>query len=241
MKFYHSKLLNSVTNVTHLFTTKVHGNLAFHVHDNPAQVVKNHNALAKELHYDKSSLIHMKQIHSSRVHIVTNEDNFTNPRECDALITNKKNTPLMVMVADCSPILFYDSTKKVIAVAHAGREGAFKNIVQNTLKSMYENFQSQMKDILVSIGPSIKQCCYEVGRELYNEVQKENLDYSITLQEGHYYLDISSILKKQLLTSGILLKHIEIADECTCCNHKTYNSYRGDSSTGRFCGVILLK
>ena len=39
----------------------------------------------------------------------TREDgNLANPPQCDALITNSANTPLIVMVADFSPILFYD-------------------------------------------------------------------------------------------------------------------------------------
>ncbi len=55
----------------------------------------------------------MNQIHSDIVKIVTSASNFQTPFTCDALITNKKNTPLMVMVADCAPILFYDDKKRL--------------------------------------------------------------------------------------------------------------------------------
>jgi len=135
MKFYHSTILNNISNLKSVFTTKYSGNLAFHVNDDKRVVKNNHNRLANELKYDKNSLIYMKQIHSDIVHVVNNNDNFYNPPTCDALITNKINTPLMVMVADCSPILFYDTEKKIIAVAHAGRAGAFKNIPKNVINS----------------------------------------------------------------------------------------------------------
>lgn len=240
MKFYHSNLLNSFDNITHAFTTKDSGNLAFHVNDNELHVISNHELLAKELGYEKSSLIHMKQIHSDIVHVVDKNDNFENPPTCDALITNKPNTPLMVMVADCSPILFYDDEQKVIAVAHAGRQGAFKNIVKNVVDSFIEEFESDVNNIHVIIGASIGSCCYEVGKEIYDEAKELDLEYAIQKRDSSFYLDVSKILETQLLTCGIKKENIEFCNECTCCNHKKYNSYRADAKTGRFAGVLVL-
>ena len=241
MQIIQSILLNQFSNLTHGFTTKDVGNLAFHVNDDPINVELNHDNLSKILNFDKNSLIHMKQIHSSDVHIVNDKDDFYNPRECDALVTNKKNTPLMVMVADCSPILFYDAKNNVIAVAHAGRQGAFKNIIKNTIDTMINEFSSKAENIYVSVGPSIGQCCYEVGSEIYDEASKINLGYSLEKRESSCYLDISKILKSQLLECGIKKQNIEISKECTCCLSDKYYSYRADSKTGRFAGIIVLK
>nr|CAI78785.1 hypothetical protein [uncultured Campylobacterota bacterium] len=241
MKFYHSKQLNSIPNVTHAFTTRYSGNVAFHVNDNPRHVEMNHERLAKELGFEKESLIHMKQIHSDLVHIVNDEDNFHMPRSCDALVTDKINTPLMVMVADCAPILFYDDKQKVIAVAHAGRAGAFKNIVKNVIKSMACGFDSRLEDIVVSIGANIGVCCYEVGAEIYDEAQELQLDYAMQNRDGSYYLDINKILMTQLLACGIKKESIEFSGECTCCKKDTYFSYRAEKITGRFAGIIMLK
>ena len=98
-----------------------------------------------------------------------------------------------------------------------------------------------MKDIVVSIGPSIGKCCYEVGSEIYDESLEIGLAYAIELRKNSYYLNISSILKKQLLESKIQEKNIEISTECTCCKSHIYNSYRAEPKTGRFSGVILLR
>lgn len=249
MKFYQSKLLNNYANLTHAFTTKSGGeslapysslNLAFHVGDNPLTVQINHELLAKKLSYEKRTLVHMKQIHSNIVKIVTQNDNFDAPPTCDALITNKKNIPLMVMVADCSALLFYDDVQKVIAVAHAGRAGAFQNIIKNVVSSFVENFHSNREDIRVSIGANIGACCYEVGDEIYEEAKKLELEYALHKKNGRYYLDVNKILKTQLLEAGIETNNIEISDECSCCLREKYFSYRADGITGRFCGVLML-
>ena len=249
MRLIQSKLLNKFSNLTHAFTTKDGGvsneiysslNLAFHVADNKKSVEDNHRLLADKLNYDIRRLIHMKQIHSDIVHMVTQEENFNTPPTCDALITDKINTPLMVMVADCSPILFYDDKKKVIAVAHAGRQGTFKNIIKNVIESFKNNYGSNAEDILVTVGASIGECCYEVGPEIYEEAKKLNLEYSMTKKENSYYLNIRDILKNQLLSSGIKKKNLEISDECSCCKNNIYFSYRAQKTTGRFCGLIFL-
>jgi len=240
MIFSHSKLLNKFSNLTHAFTTRSSGNLAFHVNDNPLHVERNHETLAKALNYNKRTLIHMKQIHSNILHIVDENDDFYTPKTCDALITNKVNTPLMVMVADCSPILFYDDIKKVVAVAHAGRAGTFKNITKVVVQSFKNDFNSQIASLHVAIGASIDVCCYEVGIEIYKEVKELNLEYAIQIRDNSYYLDIKKILKKQLLELGVKEENIEINTECTSCKSKKYYSYRVDSKCGRFSGVIKL-
>jgi len=240
MIFSQSKLLNKFTNITHAYTTKDSGNLAFHVNDNILHVKNNHKNLAKNLSYKKHKLIHMEQIHSDIVHVVTKNDDFLTTPTCDALITDITDTPLMVMVADCSPILFYDNEKKVIAVAHAGRQGAFKNIIKTTLNSFTNIFNSNTSSIYVSIGASIGSCCYEVGAEIYTEAKELKLDYAIEIRDNSYYLNIRNILKKQLLDAGIYEKHIDISQECNCCKNDKYFSYRANKNCGRFAGVIKL-
>jgi hypothetical protein len=250
MNLNKSNILNNFSNLTHAFTTKDGGvskspysslNLAFHVEDNPPDVTKNHEKLASILKYDKRALVHMKQIHSNLVHTVNKKDTFDNPPTCDALITDKKNIPLMVMVADCSPILFYDAKKEIIAVAHAGRQSAFKNISQNVINTFTNNYDSHTENIFVTIGANIGVCCYEVGNEVYEEAKKLNLDYAIEKIDNSFYLDVNKILITQLLTSAIKEENIEILDECTCCRSDKYFSYRADGRTGRFAGVLMMR
>ena len=240
MKFYYSEKLALFTNLTHAFTTKESGNLAFHVGDEKSSVEKNHENLAKILNYEKRTLVHMKQIHSDMV-VIADKYSFENPPTCDALITNKQNTPLMVMVADCSAVLFYDDKQKVIAAAHAGRAGAFKNIVKVVIEKMSREFGSNPKDVLVSIGASIGVCCYEVGSEIYDEAKALHLEYAMQKRDESFYLDVNKILKNQLLSCGVDEQNIEILDKCTSCNTHSFFSYRAEKETGRFAGVLMLR
>lgn len=242
MKYIKSKLLSKFSNIVHFFTTKKCGNIAFHVNDNEESVINNHIKIAKDFHYNHNKLIWMKQIHSDKVEIINSENNFTNVPICDALITDKKNVPIMVMVADCTPIILYDYKNQLISVIHAGRKGAFENIVSKTVKTMQKNYQSNIKNIIAILGPSIKSCCYEVGEEINEEAKKLQLDFAITKKSDKFYLNINIIIKTQLKTLGVLNTNIEELKHCTSCENNILYSYRAaKDENGRNAGVIILK
>ncbi len=240
MKFYQSKLLKSFSDIRHCYTTKHSRNVAFHVNDNTESIIANHKRLAQELYYDYKSLAHMKQVHSNAVKIITKKENFDAPPTCDALITNQKNIPLMVMVADCAPLLFFDTEQKTIAVAHAGRAGAFSNIIQNVIDVFVKDFHSKLENIYVSVGPSIGECCYEVGEEIAQEAKALGLEYAVAKRANNYFLNIRKILQTQLLNAGVKKENIEISLLCNSCHTEDFYSYRVEKETGRFSGVILL-
>ncbi len=222
-----------------IFTDREDGNVAFHVGDDISSVLSNHEILALKHNYDYSKLVHMKQIHSDIVHVVEETDSFETPPTCDALITDKKNIPLMVMVADCSPIIFYDQKQHIIAVAHSGRAGTFQNISKNVIEKFRTFYNSDITDIEITVGPAIGVCCYEVGLEIVNEVKELGLEYAIQEKNKRYYLDIPAILKTQFIELGI--ENYTISDECTCCNTQKYYSYRGEGKTGRFSAIVELQ
>ena len=235
-----------------IFTTRIGGhsqlpfdslNLAFHVNDNSDDVITNHQEIAKSLGYSHQRLVHMRQIHSDKVVIVEPDIHyFENPPECDALITNLPNIPLMVMTADCTPVLFYDPIQHVIAVAHAGRAGALKGIVPKTISKMSDYFASDINDILVVLGPSIGVCCYEVGEKIANEVIEKGYKNAIVHKDAHYFLEVNTIIHQQLQVLGLAPEQIEDLSICNACQNETFFSYRADKQkTGRFAGVLMLK
>jgi len=252
MKFKTSQLLSSYKQLSHIFSTRDGGvsktpfssnNLAFHVSDNSDDVLNNHQTLAEQMGYNHSDLVHMRQIHSDKIIVVDPEQhNFENPPECDALITNLTNIPLMVMVADCTPVLFFDPSQRVIAVAHAGRTGAVKRIVAKTINRICDDFGSKVEDITVVLGPSIGACCYEVGEKIANEVKDEGYGFAVVDKNGSYYLEVNAIIHKQLNESGIKKEHIEDLNICNACENQDFFSYRADKQkTGRIAGVLMLK
>jgi len=243
--------LSTYPEVTASFTTRHGGiskapytsaNLAFHVGDNGIDVKHNHLLLSKELGYDAETLVYMSQIHSDRIVIVNETMNFTTPPQCDALITNRPNIPLMVMSADCTPILLYDPRHNAIGAVHAGRAGALNEILPKTLHAMGQEYGSTLSDIVVLLGPSIHGCCYEVNETIAKDVIEKGYEEALQRIEEKVFLDVNTILLAQLEMLGIREEHIEIIDACTSCHHETYFSYRADGQqTGRIAGVIVLK
>lgn len=252
MQHPNSRLLQNNPRIIHTFTIRQGGvskppygsnNLAFHVGDNPDDVVKNHQKLAEEMGYDLNKLVHMRQIHSDKIVIVDPAiHDFDHPPECDALITNEPALPLMVMTADCTPVLLFDPVKNVIAVAHAGRAGAVKEIVPKTIQKMCKKFGSIIDDILVTLGPSIGGCCYEVGKKIGKEVLDSDYAFAVLQKDGSYFLEVNAIIHRQLEGIGIPKRHIDDVNICNACENETYFSYRADQQkTGRIAGVLMLK
>lgn len=249
MKTILPSLLLSFPKVTSFFTTRMGGvslapytdaNLAFHVGDDPLHVLENHTRLAQKMEYDHHRLIHMRQIHSDHIVLVTDALNFDTPPECDALITNRLNTPLMVMSADCTPILLYDPINHACAAIHAGRAGALNEILPKTITAMYQNFGSSASDIHAILGPSIHGCCYEINPTIADETRVRGYADALHYEGEKIFLDVNTVLTHQLKQMGVT--NTEIINECTACHHEKYFSYRADQQhTGRIAGVIILR
>lgn len=182
----------------------------------------------------------MQQIHSGNVSIITRKD-VKRVSDTDGLVTNKKNTPLAVLTADCLPIMLYDPKKEIIAIAHAGYRGLLERIIENIISAFISEFTSDPKDIIVGIGPSIETKCYEVGKEVIEKFEKSFPTFKemYIKEDGKVYLDLRSAAQQCLLKAGILEEHIEIMDICTKCDERFY-SYRGGDGDKRFASVISL-
>lgn len=217
-------------------------NLAFHVGDNPSHVVTNHDSLAQILGYERTKLVHMQQIHSDRIVILEDMHGFDTPPQCDALITNRTGTPIMVMSADCTPILLYDPMKRSIGAVHAGRAGALNEILPKTVLAMQQAYGTQIDDIRITLGPSIGGCCYEINETIASEVNNCGYSDALRFEKEKVFLNVNTILLMQLQTLGVKEDHIEVISACTACHNDTFFSYRADAQhTGRIAGVIMLR
>lgn len=220
--------------IRYFFSNKSDGNLAFHVDDDIKNVEKNRENLAKKYSYKNENLLYMNQIHSDNI-VIVDEKSPKLIDSCDAIITNRKNLPLMVMVADCIPIILFDEKKGVIAAIHAGRNSTFMQITKKTAKLFIEKFNSSPKDIKAILGPSIQKCCYEVSIEMAKIVEKSfGKDF---VKERN--IDLQGINKAQLNSLGV--EDIKVSHICTKCCGFDYFSYREDKKCGRFAAVIMIE
>lgn len=243
---YSAPRLNEKYGVDIYFTSRLGGyskgkysslNLAFHVGDGLKLVKRNRYKLRKTLKLN-NSMQYLKQSHSDKIIFLKNLENKEIP-EADALVTNLKNIPVMVMGADCNLIIIVDKLKKVVAAVHAGWEGTLNRILQKTIKFLKDNFNS--KSLLFYIGPSIRKCCYRVSKGRAELFIKEFGDKKFYYQEkGQTFLDLVGINKNQILDFNIPSKNIYDCHVCTFCDQRFY-SYRRNKITGRQGAITVIR
>jgi len=227
-------------------------NLGLRVGDNPDNVFKNRKRLATTIGIPLRHFTIGEQIHSGNVTIIAEElrgKGSTNHKEAinatDAMVTNIVDICLVILVADCVPILFFDPVKRAIGFAHAGWKGTLQFIAQKTVRAMEKAFGSLPRDIVVGVGPSIGPCCYKVGPDIISQVEiifHTKKEYILNeSKSGEGYFDLWKANLTQLLHAGIKRKNIEMAMMCTCHNPDLFFSYRHQKgSTGRFCAGITI-
>jgi hypothetical protein len=250
--------LGRIPNLVHFVTTRSGGmslppynslNLGLHTADNSDHVLANRALLAKETGIGEEKFLYASQVHSGDVKIIdsTAIENgvlFQNPRT-DATITAIPGICLMVMVADCVPVLLFDPVKRISAVIHAGWRGTVHHIVSNTVRAMVEHFGCDPADLLAGIGPSIGPCCYEVGEDVTDFVAQSfgtTKGYLIRKNgASKLHFDLWYANQKQLVDNGVKPENIETSTLCTMCNSETFFSSRASGGvTGRFAAGICI-
>lgn len=179
-----------------------------------------------------SDTVFAQQVHGNSIAVASTDDIGHTIPAVDGIVYKRVDTHpvhLAVRVADCVPILAYDSSVGVIGAAHAGWRGTIGNIACNLI-SVMKQLGAQPKYIHVSMGPHIGLCCYNIKEERALEFQKRfGTNKKLIVQKnGRWYMDIAAINRVQLVDSGIQLGNIEISPICTSCHTETYFSYRKD-------------
>ena len=134
-------------------------NLASHVGDDQADVDRNREKLRERI----GDFAIMSQVHGDTVSVIDQV-----PKQvpiADALITANPEVALVVMVADCIPLLL--RSEKLVAAVHVGRAGLMNSIALKTVAIMSDLDATQ---ITGSIGPALCGKCYEVPQDLHEEV-----------------------------------------------------------------------
>ncbi len=207
------------------FSRAIDGNMKFHEDENDSIASDNREKFFKKVGLPCKNLVSCKLVHGKKIAIVDKKDKGKIFSGYDGLITKDKNLILSITAADCLPIYFFGKNKKVIGMLHAGYKGVLKNAASAMVKSMIKNFSSNPKDIFVYIGPHIKKCHFEIGRERIEEFK--NFSRFIIKRRNKKFVDLAGIVEAQLKDDGIKDKNIKINPECTYCEKK-YFSFRRD-------------
>ncbi len=254
---YQFNIFKPYHEVRHFITTRIGGNsegpykglnIGFGSEDNPSVVLENRYILAESLGIPLDWFVFPHQTHSNHVYKVTANDkgkgayarNNAIP-DTDALVTNCKHICLSIQVADCVPILLFDTHNQIIGAIHAGWRGMANQIIGNTINFMLQNYGSKPQHIIAGIGPSIGPCCYEVGEEISLLFPSQIRSQIFYTKINKIILDLWKSASIQLISSGLKAENIESAHVCTRCHSNLfYSSRAGKGITGRFMAGIML-
>ncbi len=258
--FYKNKMLEQVDFINHAFSTRLGGvsknayaslNLGKNPRFHKEEILENYRLFSSAIDIPVEHMVLSDQVHRDHIHIASTADcgkgilTESDIVGIDGFITYEKGIALVTFYADCTPVLIVDPIKRAIASVHSGWRGTLLKIVQKAVLKMQKTYGSDPKDLLCATGPSIKQCHFEVGIEVYEkffEVFGSLAKECTEFKNEKCYIDTDRLIVQSLTEIGVLRDNISVCPDCTYCRKDTLYSHRGDQgNTGRMCAVIELK
>lgn len=207
--------------------------------DKRENISENLRLITNAFEFGKNRLILLKQMQKDGIHTIRiPEKPLSPPLHGDAMITNLPNLVLGIKTADCLPILIVDVQQRVISAIHAGREGTALEITRKVLRRMKDEWGCSEEDLLITLGPSIGLCCYEIDDKVF---RREWEPFSISTKPGRWKIDLAMINISQMKEEGIQERQIWGVDLCTSCHSGLFFSHRREGQTGRqlsFIGMV---
>jgi YfiH family protein len=210
------------------------GNLADHVGDDADDVAANRAALAAAVGVASSHLVSMAPVHGNDVGQVEGSRAEPVP-EVDALVTTVPGLALLVVAADCVPVLMADGDAGVAAVVHSGWRGVRSDVVGAALESMVE-LGARPEHVRAVVGPAICGSCYAVDRDRFDEVVAVAPTAASVATGGRPGLDLRAAVVSRLRAAGAT---VSLHGGCTFESADLY-SFRRDRVTGRHGGAVAL-
>ncbi len=213
--------------------------------DERAHVLENRQRMAQHLDVPSAHFLSVWQVHSPDVVVVNGPWQGERPK-ADALVTATPGLALSIATADCGPVLFADSKAGVIGAAHAGWQGAFKGVLENTITAM-EGLGAHRDDISVVMGPMLSQGNYEVGPEFIQRFMEQDTKsdrfFMSSRKAGHAMFDLPAYNRERLMRAGV--GNVEDLGLCTYADEERFYSYRRtthrkEPDYGRLISAIVL-
>lgn len=209
--------------------------------DDPSNVRRNEEILCRAAGLTFENLTSTAQEHTDNVELIgpgMEGMGIVRPwnRGVDAVVTMKKNTPLLAYAADCVPLLMYAEDIGAIAAVHSGWRGTEMKIARRTAERLIE-LGARPENILVAIGPSIGLCCYEVSADVALRFPEQ---CRTEKSDGKYMLDLRAANRVMLNELGV--ERVDADPPCTMCNNELFFSHRGQGGkSGTLAAYIELR
>ncbi len=190
------------------------------------------NRMKTALYFGSFPLFTLRQVHGSEV--VTLSPQLPRKRpHADGMITQEKGVLLGIITADCVPVLLVEPQRGVIAALHAGWRGTLKGIVPCAIERLVEEYGIDPSLLFAALGPAIGPCCYEVGREIGEDIVDRwgEACTAAWQPEGEKgFLDLRLVNAILLERAGVPWVQIQYTGPCTACRVDRFTSYRREGS-----------
>jgi hypothetical protein len=194
----------------------------------------------------EESVVQVRQVHGARV--VEARD--APGSEGDALIARAAagRIAVGVRVADCVPVLVGSPDTGDVAAIHAGWRGVVAGVVRTAVAGL------DGRGLLAAIGPCIGACCFEVGRDVADEIARASPGVNViaarppgpppaidkALNKAH--VDLRAAVRAQLRAAGLDDARIDDVSGCTRHEAARFHSFRRDgANSGRMLASIVTK
>lgn len=209
-------------------------NLALHVGDDEASVLRNRALLREHL---PNEPVWLNQVHGNEV---VDADGAANGVAADAIIASRPGQVCAVQTADCLPVLFADAAGVVVGAAHGGWRGLASGVLENTVERMRA---AGAQDIVAWLGPAIGPQKFEVGEDvrqafLPRHARAEAAFRAILDKQGKFLADIYVLARFLLQQAGV--NEVGGGHACTVSDG-AYYSYRRDRITGRMASLVWIR
>lgn len=224
-------------------------NLAYHVGDDPHDVLLNRQTLLKKLKVLENQIIFTHQSHSLLIKKVSKEDggrgytSFEDGIEGDGLYTYDSRLALAIFHADCVPVFLFNPSIGLVAILHAGKKGTLNYASSIMFKKILDNEGAKAEDFYAHLGPSL-----HFSNLLISETEKDEiLTHDPRLHVGikkinqKYYLDVPFLNFYQLRELGIPQENITISTSDTFEEDDKFYSTLKTPVTGRHVSIIMKK
>ena len=208
-------------------------NLAVLTQDDPAAVHDNLRRVMAAFAGDPDApLARMRQVHGDRV--VAVRAPARELPEADGMVTDVPGLTLMVLVADCVPVVLADPGRRVVGVAHAGRVGVQRGVVPAVVRHMREVGAERVTGW---IGPHVCGACYEVPDEMRAEVAEAVPQAWAQTSWGTPSLDLGAAVATQLRQADV-----KVVDAARCSRESPdlYSHRRDGDGAGRMAGLVRV-
>ena len=142
--FYRFENLAAFGEIVH-FVSSGEKNIGFAEGTDDGMIRGNRMDLGKAAGFEVSRMVCARQIHSDHITVVKAEDGGKGALDkesrlpdTDGMITDAPGVCLLVLSADCVPVLLYDPVKRVIGAVHAGWRGTVAGIAGKAVAGMQQ-------------------------------------------------------------------------------------------------------